>query len=58
MIRVTDIKKGENKMNNKRDAMGDKFKEYEAVSNIKLTRRTPVILRLYYCSEANRLDRE
>lgn len=39
MIRVTDIKKGENKMNNKRDAMGDRFKEYEAVSNIKLTRR-------------------
>lgn len=33
MIRVTDIKKGENKMNNKRDAMGDRFKEYEAVSN-------------------------
>ena len=26
MIRVTDIKKGENKMNNKRDAMGDRFK--------------------------------
>ena len=45
-------------MNNKRDAMGDRFKEYEAVSNIKLTRRTPVILRLYYCSEVNRLDRE
>lgn len=49
MIRVTDIKKGENKMNNKRDAMGDRFKEYEAVSNIKLTRRTPVILRLDMC---------
>lgn len=49
MIRVTDIKKGEDKMNNKRDAMGDRFKEYEAVSNIKLTRRTPVILRLDMC---------
>lgn len=36
-------------MNNKRDAMGDRFKEYEAVSNIKLTRRTPVILRLDMC---------
>ena len=42
-------RKGEDKMNNKRDAMGDRFKEYEAVSNIKLTRRTPVILRLDMC---------
>lgn len=36
-------------MNNKRDAMGDRFKGYEAVTNIKLTRRTPVILRLDMC---------
>ena len=42
-------KKGEGKMSNKRDAMGDRFKEYESVSNIKLTRRTPVILRLDMC---------
>lgn len=33
----------------KKDAMGDRFKEYEAVTNIKLTRRTPVILRLDMC---------
>lgn len=33
-------------MGNKKDSLGDRMKTFESVSNIKLVRRMPVIIRL------------
>lgn len=33
-------------MSNKKDSLGDRMKQYENVSRVYLTRRTPVIIRI------------